>query len=119
MRHKAEAVSPRLFPDWNCSWIISREELYMQFSRSSMASRNLYRMFVGNLPWTVSHRELRQHFSQFGYISNAHVVFDKSTGLSRGFGFIQFGNRNSFDAAINKATHILEGNILDVQPTSK
>lgn len=84
-----------------------------------MASRNLYRMFVGNLPWTVSHRELRQHFSQFGYISNAHVVFDKSTGLSRGFGFIQFGNRNSFDAAINKATHILEGNILDVQPTSK
>lgn len=84
-----------------------------------MASRNIYRVFVGNLPWTVGHRELRHHFSQFGHISNSNVVFDRSTGMSRGFGFVQFGNRNGFDAAINKSTHFLEGNNLDVQPTSK
>lgn len=84
-----------------------------------MASRNIYKVFVGNLPWTVGHRELRQHFSQFGHVINTHVVFNKSTGMSRGFGFVQFGNRNSFDNAISKSTHFLEGNNLHVQPTSK
>lgn len=80
-----------------------------------MASRAFLQLYVGNLPWTVGHRELRKHFSQFGYVIKANVVFDKSTGMSKGFGFVQFGNNNSYDAAVRKSTQILEGKILDVQ----
>lgn len=80
-----------------------------------MASRNFLQLYVGNLPWTVGHRELRKHFSQFGFVSKATVVFDKSTGMSKGFGFVQYGNNNCYDSAVRKPTHILEGKILDVQ----
>lgn len=82
-----------------------------------MASRNVLKVFVGNLPWTVGHRELRQHFAQFGHVVTSNVIFDRSTGMSKHFGFVQFGNRTGYDAALNKATHLLEGHILDVHPT--
>lgn len=82
-----------------------------------MASRNAFKLFVGNLPWTVGHRELRQHFSQFGHVVNSNVIFDRSTGLSKHFGFILFANRTGYDTALNKGTHLLEGNILDVFPS--
>lgn len=81
-----------------------------------MASRNVCKLFVGNLPWTVGHRELRHHFSQFGHVVFTNVVFDRSTGMSKQFGFVQFGNKAGYDAALNKSTHLLEGNILEINP---
>lgn len=82
-----------------------------------MASRNVFKLFVGNLPWTVGHMELRQYFSQFGYVTGSNVIFDRSTGMSKGFGFINFGNREAYNSALSKSTHLLEGHILDVNPT--
>lgn len=81
-----------------------------------MAARSIHKLFIGNLPWTVGHRELRQHFSQFGYVITANVIFDRSKGMSKGFGFVQFGNRNAYEAALNKSPQFLEGNTLNVQP---
>lgn len=81
-----------------------------------MASRNVFKVFVGNLPWTVGHMELRQHFSQFGHVVSSNVNFDRSTGMSKQYGFVTFGNRTGYDAALNKSTHLLEGHILDVNP---
>ena len=82
-----------------------------------MASRNIFKVFVGNVPWTVGHKELRHHFSQFGHVVSSNVIFDRSTGMSKSFGFIQFGNRNGYEAALNKSSQLLEGHILDVNPT--
>lgn len=75
-----------------------------------------YRLFVTNIPWTVSHLELRKYFSKFGPVNLATVVFDKNTGLSKNFGFVTFGNKEGFDNA-NSQPHKLEGNILRVQPS--
>lgn len=77
--------------------------------------RNVYRLYVGNLPWTVGHTELKQYFSKFGPVQNALVVFDKNTGLSRNYGFVTYANREGFETATG-ATHKLEGNSLKVQP---
>lgn len=82
-----------------------------------MASRNAFKVFVGNLPWTVGHRELRQHFSQFGHVVSSNVIFNRSTGLSKHYGFVQFANRTAYDSAINKTSQVLEGNVVDVFPT--
>ena len=48
-----------------------------------MASRQGLSLFFGNLPWTVSARELRSYVSQFGPVAWARVVFDPKTGLSK------------------------------------
>jgi len=82
-----------------------------------MAGRQSLKLFVGNIPWTVSGRELRTYFSEFGSVANAKVFFDHRTGISKGFGFVQMNNQESFNAISNKVGHHLEGSILDIQPS--
>lgn len=73
------------------------------------------RLYVGNLPWTVGHRQLREYFSQFGPVQSARVVFDRSTGLSKGYGFIEFATPTAATDATSKQIHTLEGLNLTVQ----
>ncbi|KAK4876913.1 hypothetical protein RN001_009419 [Aquatica leii] len=77
----------------------------------------LLRLYVGNLPWTVGHNELKQYFSKYGHVNGANVVFDKNTGLSRNYGFVVYSNREGFDTALNVQNHKLEGYILKVEPS--
>lgn len=85
---------------------------------SANIARNTYKLYVGNIPWTISHKELKSYFSKFGVVQNALVVFDKNTGLSKHYGFVTYVNRESFEKANNLTEHLLEGNNLKVQPSS-
>lgn len=78
-------------------------------------ARNVHKLYVANIPWTVGHLELKQYFSKFGQVSNASIIFDKNTGLSRNFGFIVYTNSEGVETACNHTEHKLEGNILKVQ----
>lgn len=79
-----------------------------------MASRQGLSLFVSNLPWTVSSRELRSYISQFGPVAFSRVVFDNKTGLSKGYGFVVMKTRESYNTVINKPGHVLEGSNLSV-----
>ncbi len=48
------------------------------------------RLFVGNLPWSVTSQSLKDLFSEFGEVTDAVVISDRATGRSRGFGFVTF-----------------------------
>lgn len=76
------------------------------------------RLYVGNLSWTVGHRQLREYFAQFGPVQSARVVFDRSTGLSKGYGFIEFTSPSAAADATNKQVHTLEGLNIIVQAQS-
>lgn len=47
------------------------------------------KLFVGNLPWSVSDVELEDLFSPHGTVQSARVITDRDTGRSRGFGFVE------------------------------
>ncbi|XP_041352728.1 SRA stem-loop-interacting RNA-binding protein, mitochondrial-like [Gigantopelta aegis] len=72
-----------------------------------MASSRL-RLFIGNIPWSVTRRELKEYFSNFGAVKNARIVYDYQTGLSRGYGFIQFLTPEGHSSAMLQDTHILD-----------
>jgi RNA recognition motif-containing protein len=59
------------------------------------------RLYVGNLSYNTSSADLEQLFSQFGTVQTAQVVQDRDTGRSKGFGFVEMGNDNEAQAAIN------------------
>ncbi|CAN7997528.1 unnamed protein product, partial [Ixodes hexagonus] len=82
-----------------------------------MASRNALKVFVGNLSWTVGRKELRDYFSQFGYVASSNVVFNKETGMSKGFGFVVFGNRDGFMNATKQQQHTFEGTTVSLAVT--
>lgn len=59
------------------------------------------RIYVGNLDYDTSGSDLRQIFSQFGTVVSADVVMDRSTGRSKGFGFVEMASDQEAAAAIS------------------
>jgi cold-inducible RNA-binding protein len=47
------------------------------------------KLFVGNLSSEVTPVDLRAAFVAYGPVSSADVVMDRSSGESRGFGFVE------------------------------
>ena len=81
-------------------------------------AQQLYKIFIRNLPWTVSSHELRSYFSQFGYVTRASVLYNNDTGLSRGFGYVDFNKREAFEAVMSQPQHIIEGQRLRIEEGS-
>lgn len=50
------------------------------------------RLFVGNLPWSVTEEEIRDHFSQYDSVYAVKIIIDKATGKSKGYGFVDINN---------------------------
>jgi RNA recognition motif-containing protein len=51
---------------------------------------NQSRLFVGNLSYRTLENDLQDYFSQAGVVSSVNIMFDKFTGKSRGFAFVEF-----------------------------
>lgn len=81
-------------------------------------ARKLYKLYVSNIPWTVSHNELKNYFNKFGPVNLATVIFDKNTGFSRNYGFVTFNSKSAYEGALKAPQHKLEGNSLNVQVPS-
>jgi hypothetical protein len=50
------------------------------------------KLYVGNLGYGVSNADLEQMFSQHGTVDSVNVIEDRSTGQSKGFGFVEMGS---------------------------
>ena len=59
------------------------------------------KLYVGNLGYGVSTSDLEQMFSQHGTVDSAQVIEDRSTGQSKGFGFVEMGSDAEAQAAIS------------------
>lgn len=61
------------------------------------------KIFVGNLPFKVRGKELRDLFSQFGEIEDATVILDRfDKRKSKGFGFVTFVNDEDAVKAVSE-----------------
>ncbi len=58
------------------------------------------RIYVGNLPYSVTDDELQEMFSEFGELTSAEVVKDKFSGQSKGFGFVDMPDNADAEEAI-------------------
>lgn len=60
------------------------------------------RIYVGNLPWSVTKARLEELFSSFGEMEDALVVANRYTGRSRGFGFVTYKKDADSEKAIRE-----------------
>ncbi|HEX9584885.1 MAG TPA: RNA-binding protein [Gammaproteobacteria bacterium] len=58
------------------------------------------KLYVGNLPYSVTEDDLKETFSEFGDLGEVTVITDKFSGQSKGFGFVEMPNNSEADAAI-------------------
>jgi RNA recognition motif-containing protein len=60
------------------------------------------KVYVGNLAFTVTEKEIREAFSQYGELTEVMVITDRLSGRSKGFGFITFADDESAKKAISE-----------------
>ena len=60
------------------------------------------KLYVGNLPYTVTESALSDKFAAYGTVESAKLITDSETGRSKGFGFIEMASDSEAQAAIEK-----------------
>ncbi|XP_064986006.1 multiple RNA-binding domain-containing protein 1-like [Musa acuminata AAA Group] len=75
------------------------------------------RLFVRNLPYTATEDDLAELFSQFGDLSEVHLVVDKDTKRSKGIGYVFYTLTESAMRALEELDNsIFQGRLLHVMP---
>jgi RNA recognition motif-containing protein len=70
------------------------------------------RIYVGNLSFHTNEESIRAAFAEVGEVTEVHVVLDRVSGQSRGFGFVTMATSEAATQAIAR----LNGAIVDGRP---
>lgn len=74
------------------------------------------KLFIGNLDEKIQSHHLKEAFSEFGKVSSAKVIIDKSTGKSRGFGFVEMPEDEDAKGVIKNVNGgTWEGKVLNIR----
>lgn len=60
---------------------------------------NSAKLYVGNLPYSTTDKQLADLFSQAGQVKEAVIIFNKYTKRSKGFGFVEMTTRDEAENA--------------------
>lgn len=58
------------------------------------------KLYVGNLPYSVTNDSLAHNFAEYGSVASAKVMMDRDSGRSKGFGFVEMSSPAEAQAAI-------------------
>ena len=73
--------------------------------------KNLY---VTNLSYLLDNQSLKEIFAPFGNVNSATVILDRTTGRSRGFGFVEMNDEDAQSAMNALNGKEVEGRALTV-----
>ena len=60
------------------------------------------KLYVGNLPYSVTEEDLKSLFADYGDIEEAVIIFDKFSQRSKGFGFVTLADDEMAKKAIEE-----------------
>jgi RNA recognition motif-containing protein len=77
--------------------------------------KDTLRLYVGRLPYRTTDQDLTDLFGQYGQVLSANVIIDRETGRSKGFGFVEMGDDQEAQNAMNQLNNsTLEGRTIIV-----
>lgn len=74
----------------------------------------MFKIFVGNLPFSSSEDDIRNLFSAHGEVHSVKLINDRVTGRPRGFGFVEMDPENATNAIAALNSTELEGRTIHV-----
>ena len=67
------------------------------------------KLYVGNLPWSMTNDSLKEMFASYGEVVEAVIITDRMSGRSKGFGFVTFAD----EAVAEKAAAEMNGKTIE------
>ena len=58
------------------------------------------RLFVGNLPYSVTVAQIEELFAKAGKVDSANLITDKYSGRSKGFAFVEMSTEKEAQEAV-------------------
>ncbi len=58
-------------------------------------------LYVGNLSYDLTERDLTQAFENYGVVTSARIITDRETGRNRGFAFVEMAEKSDGLCAID------------------
>lgn len=77
------------------------------------------RIYVGNIAWAMTDKDLECLFSQYGKVNSAKVIVMKATGKSRGYGFVEMNVVDGWNAVKNLNGSEIFGRVIIVTEGKK
>jgi len=71
------------------------------------------KLFVRNISYRTSDKDLRAYYEKWGTVDDCQVMKDKSTGKSKGFGFVRYLKPSMVDEAMANRPHDLDDKKLE------
>lgn len=59
-------------------------------------------IFIAKLNFSTTSDSLRELFEEFGEVTSANVIMDRTTGKSKGYGFVEMANDDEAQRAIDE-----------------
>ena len=60
------------------------------------------KLYVGNLPFSMTDADLQALFAQAGTVTSAQIIKDRESGRSKGFGFVEMASKEDGQKAIEQ-----------------
>lgn len=79
-------------------------------------TKSRVKLYVGGLQPKHTEGQLRQHFAQFGSVTECCIARDYNTDESKGFGFVTFQEVEAASRARAACSHLLGDDIVYVRP---
>lgn len=76
-------------------------ELLSSRPQKNLVFESPYKVYAGNLSWSVKPEDLRNHFSRFGNVISTTVLHDRKGGKNRVYGFLSFSTPQELEAAMS------------------
>lgn len=83
------------------------------YMKGGIMRNNLY---IGGLSNSVTNTQLEDHFKKVGKVVSAKVIFDRETGIAKGFGFVEMETEEEARKAMKELNHTeIDGKNIEVK----
>ena len=101
MSEEENTATVEVKPEAETTPAAAAEEETKEAPAESETKEKCCKIFVGNISFNAHDEQLEEIFAEFGTITEAAIIKDRMTGMSRGYGFVTFEDSESVQKAID------------------
>ena len=78
-------------------------------------NKHVRKLFIGGLNKKTTDETLKEHFAQYGELTDTVVMKDPESQISRGFGFVTYATDEQVDACQSARPHTIDGRTVETK----